>query len=177
MKVILIAVESLDGKITRWDDVQDVSSWASSEDQDFFMQEIQKHKVLVMGSGSYEAVKDRLNLHEPRLRIVLTKNLEKYTKDRISGKLEFSSETPIELVDRLKKEGHERVLLLGGSALYTSFLKAKLVTDIYLTVEPRLFGKGKMLIADTPVDINLKLEQIKRLNDRGTLLLFFTPLY
>lgn len=174
MKITLIAVSSLDGKITKWDDSQDVSSWASPEDQEFFVSMIQKHKVLVMGRKSYDAVKHRLKLDENRLRIVMTSTPEKYKCDVVPGKLEFTSESPVELVHRLESEDNRELLLLGGSGIYTAFLKAGLVSDLYLTLEPKIFGKGKLLVGEERLDFNnLNLESVEKLNRQGSLLLHY----
>lgn len=176
MKVTLIAVSSIDGKITKWEEVQDVSAWASPEDQEFFMSMIQKHKVIVMGRKTYEAVKGNLKLEIGKLRIVLTSHPVDFAKAKIEGKLEFSSQSPNKLVERLENEGYDEILLVGGSAIYTSFIKTGLVTDLYLTIEPVFFGKGKMIAIEENLDIKLKLESVKRLNLGGTLLLHFIPL-
>lgn len=170
----MIAVMSIDGKITRWEDSQDVSIWASAEDQEFFVSMIRKHKVLVMGRKSYDAVKGKLKIEDGRLRIVMTSSPEKYRNDEISGKLAFTNETPQELVNRLEKEGHTELLLLGGSAIYTSFLKANLVTDLYLTIEPKIFGEGKMLVDEERFNIDLKLHSMKQVNSNGTVVLHYT---
>lgn len=180
-------MQSIDGKITKWEDVQDVSTWASPEDQELFLSMIAKHKVLIMGRKSYEAVKDKLlapprgqgsaRREDIRIRIVMTRHSEEYKENEIEGKLEFTKETPQELVTRLKKEGHTEILLVGGSAIYTSFLKAGLVTDLYITVEPRIFGKGKMLVSDEELDVILNLEEVKKINNAGTLLLHYKVVY
>jgi len=170
MKVTLIAVQSLDGKITKWDDVQDVSTWTSKEDQEFFLSMIQSHKILIMGSSTYEAAKEKIKKEKERKRIVMTSRPDEYKNEKIEGRLEFTSESPEELIKRLEKEGGSEILLVGGSAIYTAFLKANLVTDLYITIEPKIFGKGKMLAENENLDIKLKLNNIKQLNLQGTIL-------
>ena len=66
---------------------------------------------------------------------------------------------------------HTKVLLAGGARVYSSFIKEGLVDEIYLTVEPVIFGQGKPLLADGDSDVNLKLVSSKKLNKNGTLLL------
>ena len=63
------------------------------------------------------------------------------------------------------------MLLVGGGKTNALFLEASLVNEIYLTVEPKLFGMGKSLIAEGNFTKNLKLQSVKKLNEQGTLLL------
>lgn len=168
MKIIMAAVVSTNGKLTHGSD-SDIYKWTSPEDQRFFFDLIAKNKVIVMGSGTYEAIQKRIKLDEKRLRIVLTRKPDKYKKEAVPGQLEFSSETPRQLINRLIN--YREILLVGGSQVYASFLKEGLVDEIYLTIEPVLFGKGKNLFAEGKFNSNLKLERLERLNKKGTLLL------
>ena len=75
------------------------------------------------------------------------------------------------MVQRLSRKGYKKILLLGGSHINTLFLRANLVDELHLTVEPKIFGKGTLLIQEKPFNISLKLITIKKLNVQGTLLL------
>ncbi len=176
MKVTLIAAMSVDGKITKWNDIQDVATWASTEDQKFFLSMIQKHKVIVMGRKTYEAVKHRLKIEEGRKRIVMTRHPQDHKQDEIAGKLEFSSESPDDLVRRMESEGYSELLVVGGGRVNTAFLKNGLVNEIYLTIEPKIFGKGTTLVFAEKMNIQLRLENIKKLNDGGSLSLHYKVL-
>jgi len=63
------------------------------------------------------------------------------------------------------------MLLLGGGTINALFLKESLVDELYLTLEPRIFGKGKTLVREGEFEVLLELMNIKRLNQSGTLLL------
>ena len=52
MKVVMVAVVSANGKLTRGND-PDIYKWTSKEDQNFFFSLISKSKLIVMGSGTY----------------------------------------------------------------------------------------------------------------------------
>lgn len=166
-------VSSIDGKITKWDAIQDVSTWTSSEDQSFFMSMLDSHKLIIMGKNTYEAAKNNLKEKFGRMRIVMTSHPQEYASESNSG-ISFTSESPKVLVSRLEKEGHAEALLLGGGRINASFFKEGLVNELYLTIEPKIFGKGKMLVGDEELDINLKLVEIKQLNNAGTLLLHYS---
>src|SRR3990172_6927231 len=100
MKVVMVAVVSANGKLTRGND-PDIYKWTSKEDQNFFLSLISKSKLIVMGSGTYEAVRKQLKTQIKKLRIVLTSSPEKYKNEQIKGQLEFISETPRQLYDRM----------------------------------------------------------------------------
>jgi dihydrofolate reductase len=176
MVVTLVMVTSVDGKTTRWHK-PDSTIWSSPEDQQFFSHLKSSYKLIVMGRRTYQEVKKRLVLTPAIRRIILTKNPKKFAKDEIPGQLEFTSDPPGELLTRLKKEGVTRVLLAGGSTLNKYFLEAKLIDDIYLTIEPRIFGSGKAMVKPMEVDVSLKLIESKTLNNQGTLMLHYNVIY
>ncbi len=170
MKVILVMVSSLDGKITKHQDPR-IASWTSAEDKRLFAALIKKSALIVMGAKTYETAKDRIKLEPGKLRIVMTHGPKKY--HAVPGMLEFTDESPRVLVQRLKKQYHA-MLLVGGGEISALFLKAKLVNELYLTLEPILFGTGKPMISPISLDLSLKLISSKKLNARGTLSLIYT---
>ena len=72
---------------------------------------------------------------------------------------------------RLKREGIKKVLIVGGPRIISELLKGKLIDFLYLTIEPRLFGQGVLLLDSFPTDIELNLVEHQQLNKKGTLLL------
>lgn len=170
MKVIMLAVLSLNGKITKGSD-SNIYPWTSKEDAKLFFSLIQGCNLIVMGSKTYEAAKNIIKLKKNKLRIVLTRNPVKYKAFSVPGKLEFSHESPGKLVGRLEKLSYRKMLLVGGSEVYTLFLKAALVDEVHITIEPYIFGRGKNLILEEGLEVGLKLLSIKKLNSNGTLYL------
>ncbi|MDP2586638.1 MAG: dihydrofolate reductase family protein [Candidatus Komeilibacteria bacterium] len=170
MKITMVMVCSVNGRITKGNN-PDVYLWSSKEDKDFFLPLVKKSKLIVMGSKTYEAVRKNLDLSQNKLRIVLTKNPKKYSVQAIPGKLEFTNQTPASLVNRLRKLGHKSILLLGGGVINALFLKAKLVDELQLVVEPLIFGQGQLLVAEANFNTSLMLISHKVLNRQGTLLL------
>lgn len=168
MKVRLIMVSSLDGCITRGDDPK-VQRWTSAEDKLLFSSLRDHASLIVMGRKTFEAARANMELSPEHRRIVLTRNPIHYTQYAIPGQLEFTDESPVVLLQRLEKEGHTQLLLVGGGEVNAAFLQAGLIDEIHLTIEPRVFGKGKNLLADVLVDVQLRLLEMKKLNDQGTL--------
>jgi dihydrofolate reductase len=167
MKIALLYVASVDGKITKWGNSPSI--WASEEDAKHFHAILDKSKLIVMGSKSF---KPTVSKPIPGVRrIVLTRTPQKYTEFAVPSQLEFTSESPEVLVERLEKEGFKEMLLVSGTRVTSEFFKKHLVDELWLTIEPKLFGSGNGLITDEQFDISLKLMDVKQLNNQGTLLL------
>ena len=104
MKIVMVMVSSINGKITNQND-PNIYSWASKEDSVHFYSLINNHNLIVMGRKTFEAAKDKIKLEPDKLRIVLTKSPDLYKDQTIPGQLEFSCETTNKLVERLTKSG------------------------------------------------------------------------
>src|SRR3989338_11556198 len=135
MKIVLIAVCSLNGKITKGED-KNIYKWTSREDKELFFSLIDKHNLIVMGRRTYEAAKDNIKLRQDKLRVVLTRDPQKYTKEEVKGILEFSKKSPRQVIQSLEKRGYKEMLLVGGGETNTLFMRFSLVNEIHLTLEP-----------------------------------------
>jgi len=169
MKLTLILASSVDG-VTNQGKGEDHHAWRSKEDELHFNSTRDSAKLIIMGSRTYESARGFMKHETGRLRIVLTKNPDKYDKEKIPGQLEFTNETPKSLLRRLDTLGFESGLLVGGAHTNTQFLKDNLVNELWITIEPYLKGIGINTSVDM-VDIHLELLSSVRLNDKGTLLL------
>ena len=176
MKITMVMLMSLDGKTTRGNEA-DVRAWASAEDQAYFTSLIQQSRLIIMGRETYDAVKTHIRLSSDKLRVVLTRRPELYESKAVAGQLEFSTDTPTELMQKLEKRGFQELLLLGGSTTNAAFFQVELVDELYLTIEPTMFGSGKSLVHEQVSDISLQLISVKQLNERGTLLLIYKILH
>jgi dihydrofolate reductase len=174
MKVILIDVSSVNGKLTKGTDTN-VYDWSSPEDLAHFQKVKSENNLLIMGSGTFEKVKDIENAglkpEADKLRIVLTSNPEKYKEFEVKGQLEFSEEKPEELIKRLEENGYKQILLVSGGKVATSFFEGKLIDEIWITIEPYIFGTGEPMVQEKDFNIKLQLLSYERLNNQGTLLL------
>ena len=65
--------------------------------------------------------------------------------------------------------GYESAILGGGCYLNSLFLRKKLIDEIILTIEPRLFGSGLSLFGDN-VNVNLELLEAKKINSQSVML-------
>ncbi|MEK7478036.1 MAG: dihydrofolate reductase [Patescibacteria group bacterium] len=170
MKIILAMVVSLDGKTTKWGEPK-IYGWTSKEDQALFSPLIQKPPLVIMGRKTFAAAKKIIRLSPTILRIVITREPNKYRDLSVPGQLEFTNDNPKTLIKKLASRGFTEALLMGGEQVNTSFFKAKLINEIWLTIEPLIFGAGNNLVLPEKFNIDLSLQDIERLNEKGTLLL------
>jgi dihydrofolate reductase len=167
MKTILIFVSTLDGKITRWGEPH-VSSWSSHQDQDYYKKVWNDSGLIVMGSGTYDA--EQFKPSSNKLLMVMTGRPDKYKNSQVPGQLEFTSASPVEISARFKRERYPQMLVVGGPHVATSFLKEQLIDELWLTIEPRIFGTGGNFAIDEKLDIVLSLIYFEKVNEQGTLI-------
>jgi len=170
MKVIMVMLVSVDGKTT-FGDNQNVYSWSSIEDKKQFFSLIKKNNLIVMGRATYDASRPVIKIKKGKLRIVLTRSPKKYLNQTIKGQLEFTDESPENLLKRLSLLGYKKMLLVGGGTINGLFLIQNLVDELYLTIEPKIFGRGKNIVEGQLLNTSLKLISVKKINTIGTLLL------
>ena len=60
--------------------------------------------------------------------------------------------------------------MVGGAQIATLFLRNKLIDELWLTLEPKIFGTGGNFVTEEKLDIELKLISILKANAGGTLL-------
>lgn len=172
MKISMVMVETINGKTTKGQ-TPGTSAWASSEDQEYFFSKIKENKLLIMGRKTYEAARQDMQITSERLRVILTSDPDKYQQDYVKDQLEFCAESPQTLITKLEERGYTKALLLGGEKTNTEFLQAGLVEEIWLTIEPKIFGRGNNLLAECDFEGDLQLIRSERLNEKGTLLLIY----
>jgi dihydrofolate reductase len=167
MKTILIFVVTADGKVTKWGDPM-VRLWSSKEDQVYFSALMKDYPLVIIGSSTYNA--DPIPPRSGRLLVVMTRNPAKYRDQEIAGQRIFLGNTPSELVDFYRGQGYHQMLIVGGPKIATAFLKENLIDEIWLTIEPKIFGSGGSFVVDDQLDINLRLINSTTINGKGTVI-------
>lgn len=160
-------VSSIDGVIAK-NENHNAFEWTSPEDKKHFQELSRKIGVVLMGANTFKA-SGRKN-YPGRQAYVLTSHPEKF---EFGENVESLSGTPQSVAAHLRSQGHRQVALIGGAQVNRDFLLAGLVDEIYLTVEPLVFGKGLHIFDDQDLDLRLKLLDNKKLNTQGTLLLHY----
>lgn len=163
--VTLMMAMTVDGKIAK--DKTQFADWTSREDKKLFVEISKSHGVVMMGENTFKTfpapLKERLNVvfseteHEPQEGV-------KWVKGE-----------PEKVLEELEGLGYKSALLGGGAFLNSLFLERKLISEIVLTVEPKIFGTGLSLF-NRDLNANLKLLEIKNLNE-DTLMLRYRVIY
>ena len=171
MKFTLVAAVSQNGYITDGSNPS-VTSWTSAEDKTLFSKIKNQHKLFVMGKNTYEAAE--IIAQPGTLRVILTSNPAEYEIVTVEGQLEFHDLSAQAFVERYQ-DMHESCLVLGGSIVYNDFLKAGLISEAIITVEPLWFESGIGLTPDRTKleEFGLEIAERKQLNSAGTELMTF----
>ena len=167
MKKILVFVTSLDGKITQWGEFP-IKKWTSKEDQLYFKKTWDDSPLIIMGSSTYNAG-PTIPSPEHHL-VIMTSNPAKYKNQEVVGQVEFTDQTPTQLVAHYEKLGLKQLTIVGGSHIATSFFKAQCIDEVWLTIEPKIFGTGGNFVIDEKLNIDLQLVSVEKVNERGTLI-------
>ncbi len=165
MIITLIAAISADGKIGQAPG-QSSLEWTSKEDTRFFVEKTKEIGTVVMGNTTFKTFGKPL---KGRRLIVMTHTISPERAERVEG-IEFTSESVLALVARLENEGVTHLAVCGGASVYSQFLQSGLVNELFLTVEPVLFGEGIPLVSGIG-RIDLKLIESRPLG-QGILMHF-----
>jgi dihydrofolate reductase len=157
MEIILMAAVTLDGKIARH--AAHLSDWTSPEDKKLFRAETRRAGVIIIGHNTFRTLRRPL---PGRLHIVLTRDLA--DKVSIPGVVEYTTAAPATIAADLAGRGFERAVLVGGAQVNALFLAADLVDELWLTVEPVIFGQGVGLFAGLAFDRRARLISLTPLN-------------
>ena len=160
MKVILYMATSINGLITQG---RDDSDWVAKSDWNEFDKLMKSCGIMVMGRRTYEIFGDDFPC-EGAVNVVMTSN-KKLLKQKTPDNVIFTDKSPQEVIKMVGEKGFDNLMLIGGMALNTSFLKDNLVDEIWLSVHPLLIGKGLGVMDRLPLFRKLKKLGIKELDE------------
>jgi dihydrofolate reductase len=160
MKITLMMAMTADGKIAK--NSAHFPNWTSKEDKKMFMEISKQHGVVMFGEKTFDTFPSPL---PNRLNVVFTLDTN---KPEIPG-VKWVTGEPEPVLAELEKMGYATVLLGGGAYLNTLFLEKKLIDEIIITIEPKIFGAGIGLF-NGDFDINLKLLSMEKINDDAIVL-------
>lgn len=161
---------TLNGKIAQQQE-QSSTDWTSRADKELFVKITKKAGVIIMGSKTFDTIGKPL---PDRLNIIMTGDPK--SKQSTPNLLEFTNETPKEIIKMLEKRGFEEAVVCGGSHIYTQFLQEHLINKICVTIEPIIFGDGVPLVQPSNFSCRLRLEDVTKTSD-STIFLTYTCLY
>ncbi|MBU4331782.1 dihydrofolate reductase family protein [Patescibacteria group bacterium] len=163
MKLILMMAMTLDGIIAK-DKTQNVD-WTSLADKKAFVAETKKHKAIIFGETTFFVMGGK-PLPE-RFNLVLSLTPEKFKDQEVPGTLEYFKGPPADVLKHLENKGYETAILGGGAGTNAAFLKANLVDEILITIEPKVFGRGLNFTEGEDLDLELELLESKEIGDNA----------
>jgi dihydrofolate reductase len=159
MNITVYLASSANGLISNQANVPD---WLSQEYGMGFMEICQRTKAVIMGKTTYDILNpEHLPLKEGGTLLVLTHGT---TAKPSQSNVVFTDKPPREIVGLLEGRGHRDAVIIGGTQAVSAFLKAGLVNELSLVVEPVLFGGGLPLLRDVDSDSGLTLLDVRKLN-------------
>ena len=170
-KYIAIAAITLDGRIAT-NKTQLSFDWTSREDKRWFKQSLKPADVIIIGRHTFETIK---NNKFKRHYLVLTSRV-KVMEQKLPN-VWFCNPKALNIRQLILKKGYKHVAIVGGSIVYGYFLEKGWLDELYLTLEPLAFGGGISLFETKKIkQYKFQLAQVKKLNQRGTLLLKYKKL-
>lgn len=162
-RYIALVAATVDGRISLTEKTK--PRWTSKEDWRFFQQSLSRADAVVVGRNTYESVAGRLR---KRTTFVLSRRPKTLSH---RGRVTFVNPARVSLSTLL--EGYKRVAILGGGAVYRYMLEKELLDELFITIEPLIFGRGREMFAGGTKTTRISLLSVKRLNRTGTLLLHY----
>lgn len=138
------------------------SEWTSEEDLKGFYEQSKKAGNIIMGRNTYFAASKSGYFPFPDALNVIVSHQQ--IENKWGDKVFITSNFPKEIIKMLEQKGFTTAFLAGGGQLNTSFVKENLIDEIYLDVEPLVFGKGIKVFAEGDFELNLELFETKKLN-------------
>jgi dihydrofolate reductase len=206
-KYIAIAAITLDGKIAKGPNHP--SDWTSKEDKRFMRGLLDKSDVVIVGNNTYKTAIKPLSR---RNCIVLARSVNspparggvpRLQSGRGGGRqnLTYINPQKSDIKKLIRARKYKTVAILGGAQTYTYCLQNNMLDELYLTIEPLVFGRGIDLFSPIPSSPGeermpdspaialaaaggqvrsksrkFKLLSIKKLNAQGSLLLRYKKL-
>ncbi|MDZ4229766.1 MAG: dihydrofolate reductase [Candidatus Veblenbacteria bacterium] len=162
-RYIAFIAASVDGRISLTSGT--LPSWTSKEDWRFLQNSLARVDAVVVGRNTYRAAATRLR---KRNTYILSNRLVTL---RRRGTVTFVNPHRIDLVELL--QGYKTVAILGGGMVYRTMLERNLLDEIFVTIEPLIFGRGKEMFVGGTRTTQLRLLSVLHLNRSGTILLHY----
>jgi dihydrofolate reductase len=121
--------------------------------------------AVIVGRNTYAAAAKRLRKRDT---FVLSSRPARMVR---RGSVTFVNPNKVDLASLLAK--YKVVAVLGGSAVYRFMLERGLLDEMFVTIEPVVFGRGKEMFLGGTRTTRVNLLSVKRLNRTGTLLLHY----
>ena len=165
-KVTLFIAMSLDGYIADKDGGVD---WLNGQEEDgenmdTYSEFIKTIDTIIMGWNTYHQVITELSPEEwvypEQVSFVIT-----HREIPSTERIHFTSESPCDLVKRLREEEGNGIWICGGASIVRQLMETDLIDTLHISVIPTLLGDGVRLFG--PLEKEQKLRLVKTQSYNG----------
>lgn len=159
-KVTLFIAMSLDGYIADKDGGVD---WLNGQEEDgenmdTYSEFIKTIDTIIMGWNTYHQVITELSpeewIYPEQISYVIT-----HREIPSTERIRFTSESPCDLVKRLREEEGNGIWICGGASIVRQLMETDLIDTLHISVIPTLLGDGVRLFG--PLEKEQKLRLVK----------------
>lgn len=165
-KVTLFIAMSLDGYIADKDGGVD---WLNGQEEDgenmdTYSEFIKTIDTIIMGWNTYHQLTSELSPEEwvypEQVSFVIT-----HREIPSTERIRFTSESPCDLVKRLREEEGNGIWICGGASIVRQLMETDLIDTLHISVIPTLLGDGVRLFG--PLEKEQKLRLVKTQSYNG----------
>ena len=158
MKISVYLASSVNGMISNKRGVPD---WLSQEYVQGFFAICQRTQAVIMGKRTYNILApDNLPLKSTGTMVVLSHDT---TAAPAQSNVLFTDKGPKHVLDTLKARESREAVIIGGAQTISEFIKAELVDELIVVIEPVLFGMGLPMLRDVDLEPKLTLLDMTQL--------------
>ena len=151
---------TVNGFIAKEDD--DVS-FVTKVDWESFISIAKRIGNIIVGRRTYEIMyRDKQFEELDGIKIVVLTRNQSFMVNRLNH---YVARMPKDALDLLVGQGFQEALVCGGGNLNASFLINNLIDEIYLDIEPVVFGRGIRLFAEDRFENKLHLLEVRKLSE------------
>jgi dihydrofolate reductase len=154
---------SIDGRTSLTTEKQ--PTWTSREDWEWFQKSIKKFEAFLVGRNTFLTAEKSLRR---RNTFVISSQPKTIAKE---GRVTFVNPETVNIKKLLDQ--YKSVAVLGGAGIYQYTLDHKMLDEVYVTIEPVIFGRGIEMFKGGTKNYRATLKSTRKLNKDGTILLHY----
>ncbi|GHI00320.1 dihydrofolate reductase family protein [Neobacillus kokaensis] len=161
-KLVLFIAQSLDGYIATKDDSLDWLFKVEGEGDNGYSEFLATIDTVFMGKRTYDWLMEEVKGDFP----YIDQHCYVFTRNPVENNehVTFINEDIVTFTSKLKKEQGKNIWIVGGGDLLYTFLKEKLVDELYLTIAPTIIGDGIPLFKEGDYQLELSLKGTRTFN-------------
>ncbi|WP_366163893.1 dihydrofolate reductase family protein [Bacillus infantis] len=160
--IVLFIAQSLDGYIATKEDSLEWLFKVEGEGDNGYSEFYEKIDTIIMGKRTY----DWIMKYEKGQFPYKNKDCYVFTRSQVenTADVKFVNEDIVNFANSLKKEEGKNIWVVGGGELLHTFLKEKLLDELFITIAPSIIGDGIPLFKSGDYELDLKLKGTRTFN-------------